>query len=208
MLKLFHGNEDEARMKALAQIVLDEKLHRILQYKREIQAWEEKKERILVELRKRRQELRDMIAQQQKVDDVVQKRHTIRALLAQWRETDDAILTHQREIGNVIHTLISNLQQELSILAPYMTWAKREEKEKLINGYVIVVIEDLIDIYHRINEDYLKADIQIGICEIIDTAKAIAPKTMQSCSKIIQFQQDVYHVPRGIRRIFYSARSI
>jgi hypothetical protein len=208
MLKLFRDNEDEARMKALAEALLEEKLARILHYKTEIQAWEETKDRIFEELRKRRQELREMIAQQQGIDDYVAKRHKTRVLLTQWRETDDAILRHQREIGNVINTLISNFKHELSLVAPYMTWAKREDKEKLINGYVVVVIEDLIDIYHRISEDYLKADIQKDICEIIDTAKAIDHKTMQSCSKIIEFRQDIYHVRRGIRRIFYSARSM
>jgi hypothetical protein len=208
MLKLFRDNEDEARMKALAEALLEEKLARILHYKVEIHAWEEKKDRILEELRKRRQELREMIAQQQGIDDVVKKRHMTKVLLTQWRETDDAILRHQREIGNVINQLISNFKHELSLVAPYMTWAKREDKEKLINGHVVVVIEDLIDIYHRINEDYLKADIQKDICEIIDTAEAIDHKTMQSCSKIIEFRQDIYHVRRGIRRIFYSARSM
>jgi hypothetical protein len=208
MLKLFRVNEDEARMKALAEALLEEKLARILHYKVEIQAWEEKKDRILEELRKRRQELREMIAQQQGIDDLVKKRHMTKVLLTQWRETDDAILRHQTEIGNVIHKLISNFKHELSLVAPYMTWAKREDKEKLINGYVVVVIEDLIDIYHRISEDYLKADIQKDICEIIDTAEAIDHKMMQSCSKIIKFRQDIYHVRRGIRRIFYSARSM
>jgi hypothetical protein len=208
MLKLFRDNEDEARMKALAEALLEEKLARILHYKAEIQAWEETKDRIFEELRKRRQELREMIAQQQGIDDIVKKRHMSRVLLTQWRETDDAILRHQREIGNVIHKLISNFKHELSLVAPYMTWAKREDKEKWIKGYVVVVIEDLIDIYHRISEDYLKADIQKDICEIIDTAEAIDRKTMQSCSKIIKFRQDIYHVRRGIRRIFYSARSM
>jgi hypothetical protein len=190
MLKLFRDNEDEARMKALAEALLEEKLARILHYKVEIQAWEEKKDRILEELRKRRQELREMIAQQQGIDDLVKKRHMTKVLLTQWRETDDAILRHQTEIGNVIHKLISNFKHELSLVAPYMTWAKREDKEKWIT------------------EDYLKADIQKDICEIIDTAEAIDHKMMQSCSKIIKFRQDIYHVRRGIRRIFYSARSM
>jgi len=208
MLKLFRSNEDEARMKALAEALLEEKLARILQYKLEIQAWEEKKDRTLEELRKRRQELREMIAQQQRIDDIVKKRHMTKVLLTQWRETDNAILRHQREIGNVINTLISNFKHELSLVAPYMIWTRREDKEKLLNGYVVVVIEDLIDIYHRINEDYLKADIRKDICEIIDTAVAIDHKTMHSRSKIIKFRQDIYHVPRGIRSIFYLARSM
>jgi hypothetical protein len=208
MLQLFRDTEDKAGMKTLDESVLEEKLAQILHYKAEIQAWEEKKDRILEELRKRRQELREMIAQQQGIDDIVKKRHMTKVLLTQWRETDKAILRHQREIGNGISNLISNFKHELSLVAPYMTWAKREDKAKLINGSVVVVIEDLIDIYHRINEDHLKADIQKGICEIIDTAEAIDHKTMQSCSKIIKFRQDTYHMRRGIRRIFYSARSM
>jgi hypothetical protein len=208
MLKLFHGNEDETRMKALAESVMEGKLPRIRQYKLEIQAWEERKDRILVELKKRRQELREMIAQQQGIDDAVKKRHMTRVLLTQWREIDDAILRYQQEVGNGIHNLMSNFKYELSLIAPYMSWVKREDKEKLINGYVVVVIEDLIDIYNRINENHLKGDIEKYICEIIDTAEAIDPRTMKSCSKIIKFRQDIYHVPRGIRRILYAPRSM
>ncbi len=208
MLQLFRDTEDKAGMNALDESIMEEKLARISCYKLEIQAWEEKKDRIYEELRKRRQELRGMITQQQRIDDYAAKRHKTKVLLTQWRETDDAILRHQREIGNGISKLISNFKQELSLVAPYMTWAKREDKAKLINGSVVVVIEDLIDIYHRINEDYLKANVQKEIGEIIDTAEAINPKTMRSCSKIIKFRQDIYHVPRGIRRFFYSARSM
>ena len=208
MLKLFHGNEDETRMKALAESVMEGKLPRIRQYKLEIQAWEERKDRILVELKKRRQELREMIAQQQGIDDAVKKRHMTRVLLTQWREIDDAILRYQQEVGNGIHNLMSNFKYELSLIEPYMSWVKREDKEKLINGYVVVVIEDLIDIYNRINENHLKGDIEKYICEIIDTAEAIDPRTMKSCSKIIKFRQDIYHVPRGIRRILYAPRSM
>jgi len=208
MLQLFRNTEDKAGMKTLDESVLEEKLACILQYKLEIQDWEEKKDRILDELRKRRQELREMIAQQQRIDDIVKKRYRTKVLLTQWRETDDAILRHQREIGNGISNLISNFKHELSLVAPYMTRAKRVDKERLISGYVAVVIEALIDMYHRINEDHLKANIQKGICEIIDTAEAIDPKTMKSCSKIIKFRQDIYYVPRGIRRILYAPRSM
>jgi hypothetical protein len=207
-MKLFGRGEDEARMKAYAETLVEEKLARMFYYKTEIQAWEENKELVLGEMLKRQREIREMISKQQEIDDTVKKRHMTKVLLTQWREMDDAIIRQQREISNVINALISNFKHELLILTPYIRWAKREDKEKLIQGYVIVVIEDLIGIYQRINENFPKTDIFKNICEMIDIAAALDSKTVQSRSKIIKFRQDIYHVRSGNKKIIWHARSM
>lgn len=201
--KLFGSSrEDELRMAALANSLVEEKLGRLFQYKIEIQNWEAKRERILGDLRKRQLAVRAEMSQLQKIEDLVKKRYMMKSLLQQWRTMELTLEHRQRELNTRITTLAAQFRYELSVLASYTSWLKNGDKEVLVQGYAMVVIEDLIGISQRLDDTIAKPDLVRNICEMIDIAAALDARTVHAHAKIVQFRKASPYLQGGILRKF------
>ncbi len=196
--KLFGSSRKDApRTTELTNSLMAEKLARLSRYKGEIQTWEAKRERILGDLKQRQQALRENISQLQEIEDLVKKRYMMKSLLQQWRDMDLTIDCRQREMNIRITTLAAQFTHELSVLASYTPWLKTEDKEVLVHGCVIVVIEELIGICQRLTDTLSKPELARNIGELIDSAAALDSRSVHSHAKIVKFRKESAYLRGG-----------
>jgi|GEM_PF-984870 len=203
--------EEESPMSALTNSLLADKLARLSRGKREIQTWEADRKRILSALEQRQQAVRAEMSPVQGVDDPLQKRYMMKSLLQQWRETDLTLESQQRALHDRIVELAVLFTHELSVLAPYTPWLKPDDATVLMHGSVLVVIEELIGIYQRLEDPRAKPELARAIGELITTAVALDADAVHAHPRILQFRQESPYL-RGdggsISRNVTNARSL
>jgi hypothetical protein len=207
--KLFASSrEDARRMTAITSFLMAEKLARLSRYKGEIMTWEAKRERILGDLKQRQQALRENISQLQEIEDLVKKRYMMKSLLQQWRTTCLTIGYQQWKMNTRIMTLTSQFTYELSVLAAYTPWRKHADKAVLMHDSVLVVIEELIGIYERLDDTRAKPDLARNIKELIDAAAALDARSVRSHAQIVHFRKESAYRRSSLPRRIMTRHSL
>jgi hypothetical protein len=191
--KLFGAfRADESSMTALSPVLVEKRLARLSHYQDEILAWHAKREQILGDLEQRQQGLKEDIAQLQEIEDPVTKRYTMKSLLQQWRDTCLKIDYQHWRMNIRISTLTTQFTQELFVLASSTPWRKQGDKVKLMHDSVLVVIDELIGIYERLDDTDTRAkpDLARNIEELIAVAAALDARSVRAHTKIVHFRKE------------------
>ena len=109
-----------------------------------------------------------------------------------WKERGDAnaIKNNKRQERKDIEGIVDRCKYDLSAISHLIPWAEDKDKEKLINNYVIKIIESNIENYQEKYKDPDREEYLKNICDMINIAFKIDSNNMGLRTKIKKFEEE------------------